>query len=55
MVGFIPDQALLTINTVELVGIVYLAIALSKLRERLAKLEGKTEQRERDDQPTRLS
>jgi hypothetical protein len=29
--------------------VVYLAIALSKLRERIAKLEGKLEQRERDE------
>jgi len=45
----IPDQALITINTLELLGIIYLAIAVSKLRERIAHLEGKIDQRERDD------
>ena len=44
----IPDEALLTINSLEILGIIYLAIAVSKLRERLAKLEGKTEQKDRD-------
>jgi len=51
----IPDEALITINSLEIIGIIYLAIAISKLRERIAKMEGKTEQRERDDQPSRLS
>jgi hypothetical protein len=46
----IPDEALITVNTLELVGIVYLAIAISKLRERIATLEGKDVQRERDDE-----
>jgi hypothetical protein len=43
----IPDEALLTINSLEILGIIYLAVAVSKLRERLAKLEGKTEEHER--------
>jgi len=47
MVGIIPDEALLTINTIELVGIVYLAIAVSYLRERISKMEGKQEGREK--------
>jgi hypothetical protein len=51
----IPDEALITINSLEIIGIIYLAIAISKLRERIAKMEGKAEQRERDDQPTRPS
>jgi hypothetical protein len=49
LLGFIPDSALITINTLELLGIIYLAIAISKLRERIAHLEGKQEQRERDE------
>lgn len=36
----IEDQALITINTIELLGIIYLAIAVSMLRERIAKVEG---------------
>jgi hypothetical protein len=44
----IPDEALVTINSLEILGIIYLAIAVSKLRERIARIEGKTEQRERD-------
>ena len=45
----IPDEALITINSLEILGIIYLAIAVSKLRERLAHMEGKAEQRERED------
>jgi hypothetical protein len=41
----IPDEALITINSLEILGIIYLAIAISKLRERLAKMEGREEQR----------
>ena len=37
----IPDEALITVNTLELLGIIYLAIAISKLRERIARIEGK--------------
>jgi hypothetical protein len=44
----IPDEALITINSLEILGIIYLAIAMSKLRERLAKMEGREEQRNRD-------
>jgi hypothetical protein len=44
----IPDEALITINSLEILGIIYLAVAVSKLRERIARIEGKTEQRERD-------
>jgi hypothetical protein len=44
----IPDEALITINSLEIVGIIYLAIALSKLRERIARMEGKAEQRKRN-------
>jgi hypothetical protein len=44
----IPDEVLISINGLEILGIIYLAVAVSKLRERLAKLEGKTEQKDRD-------
>jgi hypothetical protein len=46
----IPDEALITINSLEILGIIYLAIALSKLRAEVSKLEGKLEQREHDEQ-----
>jgi hypothetical protein len=39
----IPDEALITINSLEILGIIYLAIAVSKLRERIAKMEGRFE------------
>jgi hypothetical protein len=41
----IPDEALITINSLEILGIIYLAIAVSKLRERIARLEAKQEMR----------
>jgi hypothetical protein len=44
----IPDEALITINSLEILGIIYLAIAISKLRERISILEGKDVQRQRD-------
>ena len=47
----IPDEALITINSLEILGIIYLAIAVSKLRERIARLEGKSEQRDRNHAP----
>jgi len=43
----IPDEALITINSLEIIGIVYLAIALSYLRERISKLEGRNEGKEK--------
>jgi hypothetical protein len=48
----IPDEALITINSLEILGIIYLAIAVSKLRERLSRLEGKDEQAERNHHHT---
>jgi len=39
-VALIPDSALITVNSLEILGIIYLAIALSKLRERIATMEG---------------
>jgi hypothetical protein len=44
----IPDEALITINSLEILGIIYLAVAVSKLRERIARMEGKTEQKDRN-------
>ena len=38
----IPDEALITINSLEILGIIYLAIAMSKLREKIARLEERT-------------
>ncbi len=49
MIGFVPDAALATINGLEILAIIYLALAISKLRERLSHMEGKTVQRERDN------
>jgi hypothetical protein len=51
MVGVttIPDEALITINSLEILGIIYLAIALSKLRSEISHLRGKVEQREHDE------
>ena len=36
----ISDQVLQTINSIELLGIVYLAIAVSNLRAQISRLEG---------------
>ena len=36
----IPDEALITINSLEILGIIYLAIAVSKLRAEIAHLQG---------------
>ena len=41
----IPDEALITINSLEILGIIYLAIAVSKLREKIARLEERTRDR----------
>jgi hypothetical protein len=45
----IPDEVLISINGLEILGIIYLAIALSKCRERLSRLEGQDVQRARDN------
>jgi len=50
MLSLIKDETLLTINTIELVGIVYLAIAVSYLRERISKLEGRVEGKEKQSE-----
>jgi hypothetical protein len=40
LVTTIPDDVLITINSLEILGIIYLAIAVSKLRADIAKLQG---------------
>ena len=50
MIALIKDDVLVTINTLELVGIIYLAIAVSYLRERISRMEGKGEQRNHDEE-----
>jgi hypothetical protein len=45
----IPDEALITINSLEILGIIYLAIAVSKLREKIARLEGTLEEEHRQE------
>jgi len=45
------EATLVTLNTVELAGIVYLALALSALRERLARMEGRSERENREPRP----
>lgn len=46
IVGLIKDEILVTINSLEILGIIYLAIAVSKLRERLSNLQGRYDQKE---------
>jgi hypothetical protein len=46
IVALVSDEILYTINSLEILGIIYLAIAVSKLRSDIARLEGKNEQRE---------
>ena len=47
MIALLPDQFLITLNGLEILAIVYLAIALSKLRERIARMEGEQAQHRR--------
>lgn len=49
VVALIKDEILVSINTIEMLGIIYLAIAISKMREHIARLEGKLEQREHNE------
>ena len=49
MLAALPDEFLLTINSLEVLGIIYLAVALSKLRADIARIQGKLEQRDRDN------
>jgi hypothetical protein len=48
VIAFVPDSVLATLNSIELLGIVYLAIAVSQLRASIARLEGRLEERERE-------
>lgn len=48
MLALLPDEFLITINSLELLGIIYLAIAVSKLRAELANVQGRLEQHERE-------
>jgi hypothetical protein len=50
LLALVKDEVLWTINSLEILGIIYLAIALSKLRSDMAHLQGKLEQREHDEQ-----
>ena len=43
MLAWSAEATLVTLNTLEIAGIVYLALALSALRERMARLEGRLE------------
>lgn len=49
MLALIPDEFLITINSLEILGIIYLAIAISKLRADIAHLKGRVEQHDRDE------
>jgi hypothetical protein len=49
LLALVKDEVLYTINSLEILGIIYLAIAVSKLRERIGKMEGRDEQRARDN------
>jgi hypothetical protein len=48
IIALVKDEVLWTINSLEILGIIYLAIAVSKLREHIAHLEGQYEQKERN-------
>ncbi|HSV08590.1 MAG TPA: hypothetical protein VLI07_18885 [Candidatus Binatus sp.] len=50
MIARIPDQALITINSLEILGIIYLAVAVSNLRASIAKLEGRLQERDREQE-----
>jgi hypothetical protein len=49
IVGLVSEDVLYTLNSLEILGIIYLAIAVSKLREKIAHVEGKLDQRDRDN------
>jgi hypothetical protein len=44
-----PDEVLISINSLEVIGIIYLAIAVSKLRSEITRLQGSEEQRRQDN------
>lgn len=43
MLAWSAEATLVTLNSIELAGIVYLALAISALRERIARMEGRQE------------
>jgi len=49
MIALVSDQVLATLNGIQFLAIIYLAIALSKLRERIARMEGEQAQRRRNE------
>ncbi len=51
MIAFIPDSALITVNTLEILGIVYLAVGYSRLAQRISRLEGRAERNGERKQP----
>jgi len=48
IVGLISDEILVTINSIEILGIIYLAIAISKLRSDIAHLQGRVGPHDRE-------
>ena len=46
IVARISDATLATINGLEIVAIIYLAIAISRISERISRLEGRLDQRD---------
>ena len=48
VIAVLPDEFLITINSLEILGIIYLAIAVSKLRADIARLEGRVDERARE-------
>jgi 2-methylisocitrate lyase-like PEP mutase family enzyme len=53
IVARISDEALITVNSLELIGIIYLAVAVSFLREKIARMEGKLEGKREEEQQER--
>lgn len=49
VLAWIRETTVATVNTIELVAIVYLAIAISGLRERVSKIEGRMENQGKEE------
>jgi hypothetical protein len=49
VIARIPDEVLISINSLEILGIIYLAIAVSKLRERISHMEGRYAKKEKEN------
>jgi hypothetical protein len=47
VLAIVKDDVLYTINSLEILGIIYLAVAVSMLRERISKMEGRNEGKEK--------